>query len=165
MIIPYSYRFYCREESECNERRESWGRTVEVIDMTMPRGWHGHVPRRAGEKSCRKVNPRTSTSQIHVCPDSCSLSIRLHIAWQVSSYPRPYELSLTGSPAIALYRALLTRCTSAPLAGEDRASLHNVVRQKFRKNAKLQGPWQLELTFKLGYEVGEPCHRVSRSCR
>ncbi|OAL50431.1 hypothetical protein IQ07DRAFT_566371 [Pyrenochaeta sp. DS3sAY3a] len=55
--------------------------------------------------------------------------------------------------AIALYRALLSRCTSAPLADDDQAALRNAIRHKFRKNRKIQSPYQLGLSFKAGYET------------
>ncbi|KAF2019108.1 hypothetical protein BU24DRAFT_489138 [Aaosphaeria arxii CBS 175.79] len=55
--------------------------------------------------------------------------------------------------AIALYRALLSRCTSIPLADENQKELSNVVRQKFRKNRKLQSPYQIGLAFRAGYET------------
>ncbi|KAF2272576.1 uncharacterized protein EI97DRAFT_344271, partial [Westerdykella ornata] len=55
--------------------------------------------------------------------------------------------------AIALYRALLSRCTSAPLPDEDRSSLRNAVRQKFRRNRKIASARQLGLTFRAGYEI------------
>ncbi|KAF1972857.1 hypothetical protein BU23DRAFT_466445 [Bimuria novae-zelandiae CBS 107.79] len=56
--------------------------------------------------------------------------------------------------AIALYRALLSRCTSASfLQDEERTSLHNAIRNKFRQNRKIQSPRQLGLVFRAGYEV------------
>ncbi|KAF1946131.1 hypothetical protein EJ02DRAFT_336794 [Clathrospora elynae] len=55
--------------------------------------------------------------------------------------------------AIALYRALLSRCSSAPLPDDDRVSLRNAIRNKFRKNRKIQSPYQLGLSFKAGYET------------
>ncbi|EUC50174.1 hypothetical protein COCMIDRAFT_82785 [Bipolaris oryzae ATCC 44560] len=55
--------------------------------------------------------------------------------------------------AIALYRALLLRCSSAPLPDDDRVSLRNAVRNKFRRNRKIQSPYQLGLSFKAGYET------------
>ncbi|KAF2447703.1 hypothetical protein P171DRAFT_354440 [Karstenula rhodostoma CBS 690.94] len=56
--------------------------------------------------------------------------------------------------AIALYRALLSRCSSAhALQDEERTSLHNAIRNKFRQNRKLQSSRQLGLVFKAGYEV------------
>ncbi|EMD61415.1 hypothetical protein COCSADRAFT_39148 [Bipolaris sorokiniana ND90Pr] len=55
--------------------------------------------------------------------------------------------------AIALYRALLLRCSSAPLSNDDRVSLRNAVRNKFRRNRKIQSPYQLGLSFKAGYET------------
>ncbi|KAI8936533.1 hypothetical protein NX059_006937 [Plenodomus lindquistii] len=55
--------------------------------------------------------------------------------------------------AIALYRALLSRCSSAPLPDDDRTSLGNAIRNKFRKNRKIESPYQLGLSFKAGYEV------------
>ncbi|KAF2856073.1 hypothetical protein T440DRAFT_384550 [Plenodomus tracheiphilus IPT5] len=55
--------------------------------------------------------------------------------------------------AIALYRALLSRCSSTPLPDDDRTSLGNAIRNKFRKNKKLQGQYQLGLSFKAGYEA------------
>jgi hypothetical protein len=61
--------------------------------------------------------------------------------------------ALTLSPAIALYRALLSGCTSAALPDDDRTALRNAIRNKFRQNRKLQSAYQLGLSFKLGYEV------------
>lgn len=61
--------------------------------------------------------------------------------------------SLTPSPAIALYRALLSGCSSAALPDDDRTALRNAIRNKFRQNRKLQSAYQLGLSFKLGYEV------------
>ncbi|KAF2266948.1 hypothetical protein CC78DRAFT_531373 [Lojkania enalia] len=55
--------------------------------------------------------------------------------------------------AIALYRALLVRCSSAPLPNELQSSLRNAIQNKFRKNRNLQGPYQLGLTFRAGYET------------
>ncbi|KAH7130770.1 hypothetical protein B0J11DRAFT_483652 [Dendryphion nanum] len=55
--------------------------------------------------------------------------------------------------AIALYRALLSRCSAAVLPNEHRSSLQNVIRQKFRKNAKLQGAYQIGIAFRAGYET------------
>ncbi|KAF2866706.1 hypothetical protein BDV95DRAFT_552143 [Massariosphaeria phaeospora] len=55
--------------------------------------------------------------------------------------------------AIALYRALLSRCVSAPLPDEDRSALHNAIRNKFRKNRRIQSPYQLGLSFRAGYEA------------
>jgi hypothetical protein len=59
------------------------------------------------------------------------------------------------SAAIALYRALLSRCSSAPLPNDDRVSLRNAVRNKFRRSRNLQSPYLLGLSFKAGYEVCE----------
>ncbi|CAG5156965.1 uncharacterized protein ALTATR162_LOCUS4758 [Alternaria atra] len=55
--------------------------------------------------------------------------------------------------AIALYRALLSRCSSAPLPDDSRVSLRNAIRNKFRRNRKIQSPYQLGLSFKAGYET------------
>ncbi|OWY48489.1 DNA repair protein [Alternaria alternata] len=55
--------------------------------------------------------------------------------------------------AIALYRALLSRCSSAPLPDDDRVSLRNAIRNKFRRNRKIQSPYQLGLSFKAGYQT------------
>ncbi|CBX92419.1 hypothetical protein IAQ61_006187 [Plenodomus lingam] len=55
--------------------------------------------------------------------------------------------------AFALYRALLSRCSSTPLADDDRTSLRNAIRNKFRKNRKIESPYQLGLSFKAGYEA------------
>ncbi|KAF2182239.1 hypothetical protein K469DRAFT_586944 [Zopfia rhizophila CBS 207.26] len=55
--------------------------------------------------------------------------------------------------AIALYRALLSRCASSLLPDEQRNSLQNAIRNQFRKNRKLQSPYQLGLTFQTGYKV------------
>ncbi|KAF2995887.1 hypothetical protein E8E13_004512 [Curvularia kusanoi] len=55
--------------------------------------------------------------------------------------------------AIALYRALLSGCSSAALPDDDRTSLQNAIRNKFRQNRKIQSPYQLGLSFKLGYET------------
>ena len=55
--------------------------------------------------------------------------------------------------AIALYRALLSGCSSAALPDDDRISLRNAIQNKFRQNRKLQSPYQLGLSFRLGYEA------------
>ncbi|KAF2131593.1 hypothetical protein P153DRAFT_394911 [Dothidotthia symphoricarpi CBS 119687] len=55
--------------------------------------------------------------------------------------------------AIALYRALLSRCSTAALPNDDRNSLRNAIQNKFRKNRKIQSPYQLGLSFKAGYET------------
>ncbi|KAF2657534.1 hypothetical protein K491DRAFT_594887 [Lophiostoma macrostomum CBS 122681] len=55
--------------------------------------------------------------------------------------------------AIALYRALLLRCSSARLPDDHQRSLRNAVRQKFRRNCKIQSPYQLGLAFRAGYET------------
>ncbi|KAJ4989982.1 DNA repair protein [Stagonosporopsis vannaccii] len=55
--------------------------------------------------------------------------------------------------AIALYRALLSGCSSAALSDDDRTLLSNAIRNKFRQNRKIQSPYQLGLSFKLGYET------------
>ncbi|KAF2637945.1 hypothetical protein P280DRAFT_406034 [Massarina eburnea CBS 473.64] len=55
--------------------------------------------------------------------------------------------------AIALYRALLSQCSSAPLPTDDRTSLRNAIRNKFRRNRKLQSTQQLAHVFRAGYEV------------
>ncbi|KAF2108540.1 hypothetical protein BDV96DRAFT_261177 [Lophiotrema nucula] len=54
---------------------------------------------------------------------------------------------------IALYRALLSRCTTAPLSDELRSSLRNAVQNKFRQNRKIQSAYQLGLAFRAGYET------------
>ena len=63
---------------------------------------------------------------------------------------------LTPFSAIALYRALLSGCSSAALPDDDRTALRNAIRNKFRQNRKLQSSYQLGLSFKLGYEVTIP---------
>ncbi|KAF1930819.1 uncharacterized protein M421DRAFT_57499 [Didymella exigua CBS 183.55] len=55
--------------------------------------------------------------------------------------------------AIALYRALLSGCSSAALPDDDRTLLRNAIQNKFRQNRKIQSPYQLGLSFKLGYET------------
>ncbi|KAF1951487.1 hypothetical protein CC80DRAFT_207945 [Byssothecium circinans] len=55
--------------------------------------------------------------------------------------------------AIALYRALLSRCPSAPLPVDDRTALRNAIRNKFRRNRKIQSSYQLRYVFRAGYEV------------
>ncbi|KAF2632246.1 hypothetical protein BU25DRAFT_331967 [Macroventuria anomochaeta] len=55
--------------------------------------------------------------------------------------------------AIALYRALLSGCSSAGLPDDDRTLLRNAIQNKFRQNRKIQSPYQLGLSFKLGYET------------
>lgn len=60
---------------------------------------------------------------------------------------------LIWSSAIALYRALLSGCSSAALPDDDRTSLRNAIQNKFRQNRKIQSPYQLGLSFKLGYEA------------
>ncbi|KAH8727495.1 hypothetical protein GQ44DRAFT_677226 [Phaeosphaeriaceae sp. PMI808] len=54
---------------------------------------------------------------------------------------------------IALYRALLSRCASVPLPDDHAVSLRNAIRNKFRRNRKLQGSYQLGLSFKAGYDA------------
>lgn len=72
--------------------------------------------------------------------------------------------SLTDSfPAIALYRALLSGCSSATLSDNDRTSLRNAIRNKFRQNRKIQSPYQLGLSFKLGYEVRRKTRALLRT--
>ncbi|CAO2650747.1 Nn.00g020390.m01.CDS01 [Neocucurbitaria sp. VM-36] len=63
--------------------------------------------------------------------------------------------------AIALYRALLSRCSSVSLPENDRLSLRNAIRNKFRKNRKIQSPYQLGLSFKAGYEVTQNLPRAA----
>ncbi len=70
----------------------------------------------------------------------------------------------TNKSAIALYRALLTGCSSAALPDDDRTSLSNAIRNKFRQNRKLQSPYQLGLSFKLGYEVCADFSTQRRPC-
>ncbi|KAF2463146.1 uncharacterized protein BDR25DRAFT_246316 [Lindgomyces ingoldianus] len=55
--------------------------------------------------------------------------------------------------AIALYRALLSRCSCTPLPDECRNALQNALRNKFRRNRKIQSPYQLGLAFRAGYET------------
>ncbi|ORX95405.1 hypothetical protein BCR34DRAFT_629022 [Clohesyomyces aquaticus] len=55
--------------------------------------------------------------------------------------------------AIALYRALLSRCATAPLPHDYLDALSNAVRNKFRRERKMQSPYQLGLAFRAGYEV------------
>lgn len=69
---------------------------------------------------------------------------------------------LTYTSAIALYRALLSGCSSAALQDNDRTSLRNAIRNKLRQNRKIQSPYQLGLSFKLGYEVQ---HHPRALCR
>ncbi|KAF1911869.1 hypothetical protein BDU57DRAFT_460445 [Ampelomyces quisqualis] len=66
---------------------------------------------------------------------------------------RPNKSTQHRVAAIALYRALLSRCSSAPLPGDDRDSLRNAIRNKFRRNKNLQSPYLLGLSFKAGYET------------
>ncbi|PVI08581.1 hypothetical protein DM02DRAFT_6491 [Periconia macrospinosa] len=68
-------------------------------------------------------------------------------------YIQPKQRSEHRIAAIALYRALLSRCSSSPLPAEDRTSLRNVVRNKFRRNRKIQSTYQLGLVFHAGYET------------
>ncbi|KAF2706727.1 hypothetical protein K504DRAFT_412216, partial [Pleomassaria siparia CBS 279.74] len=55
--------------------------------------------------------------------------------------------------AIALYKALLSRCSFTALPDEDRRLLRNAIQNKFRKHKKLQSPDQLRLAFRAGYET------------
>ncbi|KAF2030116.1 hypothetical protein EK21DRAFT_66280 [Setomelanomma holmii] len=55
--------------------------------------------------------------------------------------------------AIALYRALLSRCFSAPLTDDERLPLRNAIRNKFRRNRRLSSAYLLGLSFKAGYET------------
>ncbi|KAF1837187.1 hypothetical protein BDW02DRAFT_491884 [Decorospora gaudefroyi] len=66
---------------------------------------------------------------------------------------QPKESTQHRVAAIALYRALLSRCSSTPLPDDDRVSLRNAIRNKFRRNRKIQSPYQLGLSFKAGYET------------
>ncbi|KAH9865550.1 hypothetical protein J1614_009135 [Plenodomus biglobosus] len=66
---------------------------------------------------------------------------------------RPKQSTEHRVAAFALYRALLSRCSSTPLPDDDRTSLRNAIRNKFRKNRKVESPYQLGLSFKAGYEV------------
>ncbi|KAK1915496.1 hypothetical protein P3342_003306 [Pyrenophora teres f. teres] len=69
-------------------------------------------------------------------------------------YLPPNKLTQHRVAAIALYRALLSRCSSAALPSDDnRASLRNAIRNKFRRNRKIQSSYQLGLSFKAGYET------------
>ncbi|KAH7080316.1 hypothetical protein BKA63DRAFT_407758 [Paraphoma chrysanthemicola] len=63
--------------------------------------------------------------------------------------------------AIALYRALLSRCSSAPLTDDERVPLRNAIRNKFRRNRKLSSPYLLGLSFKAGYEALDYLDEVS----
>ncbi|KAF2003356.1 hypothetical protein P154DRAFT_544016 [Amniculicola lignicola CBS 123094] len=54
---------------------------------------------------------------------------------------------------LCLYKALLTRCSTAPLPDEPRNALRNAIRQKFRKNKRLQSQYQLGIVFRAGYEA------------
>ncbi|KAK8166534.1 hypothetical protein IWX90DRAFT_433109 [Phyllosticta citrichinensis] len=55
--------------------------------------------------------------------------------------------------AIALYRALLASCSSVPVAAEERESLRNVVRNKFRRNQLVHSSRLLTLAFSSGYDT------------
>ncbi|KAJ4311908.1 hypothetical protein N0V94_007711 [Neodidymelliopsis sp. IMI 364377] len=55
--------------------------------------------------------------------------------------------------AIALYRALLSGCSSAALPDDERTSLRHAIQNKFRQNRKIQSTYQLGLSFQLGYET------------
>ncbi|CAI6246790.1 unnamed protein product [Periconia digitata] len=68
-------------------------------------------------------------------------------------YIPPKQLTEHRTAAIALYRALLSRCTSAPLSAEDRSSLRNAICKKFRRSRKLQSSHQLGLVFQAGYKT------------
>ncbi|EDU40263.1 Complex1-LYR-1 multi-domain protein [Pyrenophora tritici-repentis] len=69
-------------------------------------------------------------------------------------YLPPNKLTQHRVAAIALYRALLSRCSSDALPNNDnRVSLRNTIRNKFRRNRKIQSPYQLGLSFKAGYET------------
>jgi hypothetical protein len=64
------------------------------------------------------------------------------------------HITLLICPAIALYRALLSRCSASPLPAEDRTSLQHAIRNKFKQNRKIQSSRQLDILFRAGYEVG-----------
>ena len=53
----------------------------------------------------------------------------------------------------ALYKALLSRCSSMSIAVDDRALLRNAIRKKFRSSRKLQSPRHLNIIFRAAYEV------------
>ncbi|KAF2813397.1 uncharacterized protein BDZ99DRAFT_460645 [Mytilinidion resinicola] len=55
--------------------------------------------------------------------------------------------------SIALYRALLSQCTAAPIAREIQSPLRNAIRNRFRDNRELQSPRLLEIAFRAGYEA------------
>ncbi|KAH6615276.1 hypothetical protein C7974DRAFT_367470 [Boeremia exigua] len=68
-------------------------------------------------------------------------------------YLQPIKSTEHRVAAIALYRALLSGCSSAALPDDERKSLSNAIRNKFRQNRKIQSPYQLGLSFKLGFET------------
>ncbi|KAH7414355.1 hypothetical protein DE146DRAFT_32587 [Phaeosphaeria sp. MPI-PUGE-AT-0046c] len=68
-------------------------------------------------------------------------------------YLQPIQSTQHRVAAIALYRALLSRCSSAPLPGDDRAALRNAVQNRFRRSKNMQSPTMLGLSFKAGYEA------------
>ncbi|KAI9834575.1 MAG: hypothetical protein M1819_002951 [Sarea resinae] len=61
--------------------------------------------------------------------------------------------------ALALFRALITQCTSAPAIPDDRRqALTRHIRAQFRKNRELQSPRLLARAFKAGYEAESILH-------
>lgn len=55
--------------------------------------------------------------------------------------------------AVALYRALISQSSAAPVNNAQRTALRNAVRKRFRDNKELQSSRQIELAFRTGYEV------------
>ncbi|KAF2735240.1 hypothetical protein EJ04DRAFT_435445, partial [Polyplosphaeria fusca] len=66
---------------------------------------------------------------------------------------RPSQHTPHRVAVIALYRGLLSRCSSAQLPDEQRSGLRNAIQHKFRQNRKIQSAYQLGLTFRAGYQV------------
>ncbi|OCK77871.1 hypothetical protein K432DRAFT_445032 [Lepidopterella palustris CBS 459.81] len=54
--------------------------------------------------------------------------------------------------SIALYRALLSQSSAAPISGEQRTTLQNAIRNRFRDNRELQSHQLLQVAFRAGYE-------------
>ncbi|KAI9875412.1 MAG: E2 ubiquitin-conjugating protein mms2 [Pleopsidium flavum] len=56
-------------------------------------------------------------------------------------------------PGFALYRALLSQCSTVPLPDEERTVLSALVRKQFRKNRNVQSPRLVTLALEAGYEA------------
>ncbi|KAK7528365.1 uncharacterized protein IWZ02DRAFT_369663 [Phyllosticta citriasiana] len=65
----------------------------------------------------------------------------------------PRNTSTHRVAAIALYRALLASCASVPVVAEERETLRNVVRNKFRRNQLVHSSRLLSMAFCTGYDT------------